>query len=507
MRNHDDFLMEVYELREKLVADRFRPRYHFSPPQGRWNDINGAIFWKGKYHIGYLQKIANGPGELDFSSWQHISSRDLLHWTYHRAYLREPLEGKKGDYFNSGDVMAGTAIPTIITNMPRKGICIYQCHDDDLDEWIPLAENPVIPIQAGQSRSSDSLEADVELPECVIFDPSGWKEGDVHYALIGNKNFRPGYEGDSTSLFKSQDLIKWSYVGPFYKSERKWTDELEDCACSDFYPFGEKHMLLMHTHSPFSKCQYYIGRYEDETFHPEVNGQLSHLGSMLAGPETLLDDRGRRIFWGWIREARDGEEFGWSSIMTLPWHFTPDADNRLKIDPVEELRSLRYDEERVDDFALAAGTETVVDGLCSDCMETRMTIAAENASEFGMKVLCSPDGEEQTVIAYDTERQAFVVDFEKASTDRTLEYPTRVDAQAGELKQVVPYPLANGGKLHLDVFLDRSVIEVFVNSDICLVQRAYPMRKDSKQFRLFTRGGPMTVKNLVKWEMDTTNPW
>ena len=101
MSDFNDYLMESYELREKLVADKFRPRYHFVPPEGRWNDINGAIFWKGRYHLGYLQKIANGPGQLDFSSWQHISSRDLLHWRYHKASLREPLEGKKGDYFNS----------------------------------------------------------------------------------------------------------------------------------------------------------------------------------------------------------------------------------------------------------------------------------------------------------------------------------------------------------------------------------------------------------------------
>ena len=170
----------------------------------------------------------------------------------------------------------------------------------------------------------------------------------VYYALIGNKNHRPGYEGDSTSLFKSSDLREWEYVGPFYKSDRKWTEEIEDCACSNFFPFGDKHMLLMHTHQPYGKAQYYIGRYENEQFYPEVNGQLSHLGGMVAGPETLLDDRGRRIFWGWVREARghNWEKYGWNSMMTLPWHFTPASDNSLLIGPVEELRSLRYDERR-----------------------------------------------------------------------------------------------------------------------------------------------------------------
>ena len=101
MRDFDDYLMESYETREKLVADKFRPRYHFVPPEGRWNDINGAVFWKGRYHIGYLQKIANGPGERDFSSWQHISSRDLLHWRYHKGVAAGAVGGQEGRLFQT----------------------------------------------------------------------------------------------------------------------------------------------------------------------------------------------------------------------------------------------------------------------------------------------------------------------------------------------------------------------------------------------------------------------
>ncbi|MEM7129341.1 MAG: glycoside hydrolase family 32 protein [Chloroflexota bacterium] len=508
MDNFNDYLFDSYEIREKLVADKFRPRYHFLPPEGRWNDLNGAIFWKGRYHLGYLQKITNGPNELDFSSWQHISSRDLLHWTYHKASLREPLEGKKGDYFNSGDAMEGMDVPTIITNMPRRGICIYQCHDDNLDDWVPLPENPVIPIEAGWNHLSKTLPANAKYPESVIFDPSGWKEGDTYYALIGNKNHRLGYEGDSTSLFKSKDLKEWAYVGPFYKSDRKWTSEEEDCACSDFFPFGQKHMLLMHTHRPISKCQYYIGRYENERFIPEINGQLSHLGSMLAGPETLIDDKGRRLFWGWIRDARDAEEVGWNSIMTLPWHFLPSSDNRLQIHPVDELKALRYDEKRVDDIHLLPKQEVRLDNLASDCMELQLTIEPVDAQQFGLKLLCSPDCEEETLITFDRQCNEFIIDFENASRDRSLVYPCGPETlKRGNLKQRIPYPLGKNQALTLDIFVDRSVLEIFVNGDICIVQRVYPMREDSQEVRLFTKDSAMTVCNIVKWQMDATNAW
>ena len=403
----------------------------------------------------------------------------------------------------------GVEAPTIIVNMPRRGICIYQCHDDNLDNWVPLAENPVIPLDPAPERGWRSMSSS-KLPECVIFDPSGWKEGDVYYALIGNKNHRPGYEGDSTSLFKSKNLREWEYVGPFYKSDRKWTEEVEDCACSNFFPFGDKHMLLMHTHRPYAKTQYYIGLYENEQFYPETNGQLSHLGSLVAGPETLVDDRGRRIFWGWIRDARgdDWVEYGWNSMMTLPWHFTPASDNSLLIDPVEELRSLRYDERRHDDVTLSEGEERVIEGFESDCMEIKLTIEPSDAALFGMKLLSSPGGEEETVVTYDAERQQFVVDFERASEDGGLTYDRNAQSyNRGARQQIVPHPLEVGGRLDLDIFVDRSVIEIFVNSRICIVQRVYPARDDSKGFRLFTKDRPISVRDITKWEMDATNPW
>lgn len=130
-----------------------------------------------------------------------------------------------------------------------------------------------------------------------------------------------------------------------------------------------------------------------------------------------------------------------------------------------------------------------------------------DATELGLKLFCSPDCEERTVVTYDTARQAFVIDFTNASKDKTLDYPRLAGSPTSRLEQVVPYPLSDGDDLKLDIFIDRSVIEIFVNSDICLVQRVYPMRGDSKQFRLFAKGGSMTVKDIVKWEMDATNPW
>ena len=487
----DDLLMDSYELREKLVADKHRPRYHFVPPEGRVERPQRDAVLEGTLPH---RLPAEDPQRTRRARLLELAARlqprpralALPPGLAARATARHPrrlLQQRRRDGRHGG------------AHHHRQHAAPRHLHLPELrrrlERWVPLPQNPVIPLDAGE-RGERKLSS--AFPECVIFDPSGWKEGDTYYALVGNKNFRPGYEGDCTSLFKSRDLANWEYVGPFYRSQRRWTAEEEDCACSDFFPFGDRHMLLMHTHRPYGKCQYYVGRHENERFLPERNGQLSWLGSMLAGPETLADGRGRRIFMGWIADARDWETTGWTGVVTLPWHFSPGPDNELKIAPVEELEVLRYDEVRVGDLRLVAGEEVTVAALASDCMEARMTLAPADAAEFGIKLLCSPDGEEETTVTCRRAEAAFVVDFAKASTDTSLRYPH------GATRQVVPYAAA-GGALDLVIFVDRSVIEIFVNRDLVLVQRVYPRRDDSRQFRIFSRGGALTASGVVKWEL------
>ena len=207
-------------------------------------------------------------------------------------------------------------------------------------------------------------------------------------------------------------------------------------------------------------------------------------------------------------DARDGEKYGWHGIMTLPWHLKPTSDNRLRIEPVLELQSLRYDQSQAGDLIVQANEEITADGLASDCMELKLTIEPHSAQRFGLKLLCSTDGEEETVITYDAKKQEFVVDFENASDDRGLLYRCGHEVlTSGRLKQTAPYSLAGNQEVHFDIFVDKSVIEIFVNSEICIVQRVYPMRPDSQQVRFFCKDGLITVKNIVKWEMDATNAW
>jgi sucrose-6-phosphate hydrolase SacC (GH32 family) len=502
-----DHIRAARELREQLWADPHRPRYHLMPPEGFFNDANGALFWKGRYHLFYLARSPipdpEQPGaEKWVEVWDHASSRDLVHWTFHPPALRPALDGSTPRGIYSGGAVANAPRPTLIYHVPGQGTYIATSDDGELAHWTPLPQNPVIPIPR-------------EPQEYTVFDPCAWYEDGAYYALIGNRNARAGYEGDCTSLFRSTNMLDWEYLGPFYRSERRWTAVGDDCACPDFFPLGRKHMLLMHDHWPFNHCHYYLGRCEGRRFYPETYGQMSWPGGQLAGPETLADDQGRRIFFGWIYEARTWEEHGWASVMSLPRVLSLGEDGSLRIEPAPELEVLRHQPREWRDVALPAGQDVDLENLRGDCLELTVEIEPGTAAEVGVMVRCSPAGEEQTPIVCARRDQLLRIELARSTLDPAIRYPRFASRHAPEglteserytQAQEAPLSLESGEPLRLRIFLDRSVLEVFANGRQCLTQRIYPSRSDSLGVRLFARGAAATAR-VQAWSMMPATPW
>jgi sucrose-6-phosphate hydrolase SacC (GH32 family) len=310
--------------------------------------------------------------------------------------------------------------------------------------------------------------------------------------------------------------VEWEYLGPFYRSERRWTALQEDCACPDFFPLGDKHMLLMHDHWPFNHCHYYLGRYEGRHFHPETHDYMSWPGGQLAGPETLLDDRGRRLFFGWIYEARPWEEKGWASVMSLPRVLSLGAGNVLRIEPAPELETLRYNPRERSSVMLPADAEVDLEEMRGDCLELSVEIEPGTAEAVGVKARCSPAGEEETSILFVCRERLLRIELGRSTLDAAIRYSRFTSRQAPEGLsendrftdvQEAPFVLETGERLHLRLFLDRSVLEVFANCRQVLTQRIYPSRADSLGIRLFARGERAIASRLQCWSMRPANPW
>lgn len=488
-----------HEIRMAFRDDAHRPTYHFMPPAAWMNDINGCLFWKGRYHIFYQH---NPDGAYwKWMQWGHASSVDLVHWVHHPIALTPTLGGPDRDgCFSGGAFVSKEGAPTFIYYGVPEGVCIATSQDDLLIHWTKHPANPVIPqLEPGEP----------DFGQYTIHDPCAWLENDTYYAAVNRRD--PGGEGDGAFLFKSQDMVHWEYVGLFYESRRCWTEADEDCAVPDFFRLGDKHMLLFCSH--LQATQYYLGRFDGERFEPEIHGRMSWPGGQLGGPRSLLDGQGRRIFLDWIRELRGVEReraSGWSGVMTLPRIMSLTANGSLLVEPAPELEALRMNHRARRDQRIDADSELVIEEARGDCLKLSLEAEVGNAQELGVSVRRSPDGREQTVVSYDASCGNLRVDVSRSTLDETIRYPyyrnpgaleRLPEAERYVQAQEAPFELAPGEPLRLRIFLDRSVLEAFANGRQCITQRIYPTCADSLGVSLFTRGGSAVVRSLEVWDM------
>jgi beta-fructofuranosidase len=493
-----ELIAAARELRAILQADRHRPAYHFVVPEGVCIpfDPNGAIFWKGRYHLFTI--FRNELGHC----WGHASSADLLHWVHHPTAL-EPGQSDGGIYSGNAFV-SSRGVPMIAYAGIRAGVCLASADpsDDLLIRWTKHPGNPVIPLP-----SQDPFAGPYQ-----VGDPYLWLEGDRYYCVTGAQSIPEG-TGEALYLFESRDLADWNYRGRFFDRNPAWTNPQDDCSCAELFPLGDRWMLLCISHR--SGCRCYLGRREGERFVPEEHHLMNWPGGTCFAPESLLDDRGRRIMWAWTwpcrrRGALDRD--GWSGDLTLPRVLSMGGDGRLRIDPPEELEGLRLAPHHGREHVLT-DAPSVLPEVRGDCLELRLEIDPGSSREVGVSVRRSPDGAEETTIAFLPGAGVLRIDTSRSTSDPEVLNGFPVVpweerwVQEDVRLQEAPLRLEGGERLELRIFLDRSILEVYANRRQCVTQRIYPSRPDSLGVALFARGGPARVTALDAWQMAATNPW
>ena len=319
------------ELREQYQEDPHRPAYHFVAPEGICHpfDPQGCIYWKGRYHLFYAYQVE------EVGVWAHASSADLVHWIHHPIPLGVSPGDPEEQVYAGGSLIDKDGVPTMIYHGVNAGTCIATSHDDGLIHWTKHAANPVI---------AKPKEGEEGHGTYHVWDTCGWLHEGTYYSICGNHPFEPPKsDGDAAYLFRSDDLVNWEYVHPFYRSDRRWTEEYEDCSCPDFFPIGDKYMLMFisHTHG----TQYYLGSYDGERFVPERHARMSWAGrtAVRAGEPARCGRQAHLLGMGVrvpVAERATGLRLG-RGDEPPPGACLSAEDDTLLIEPAEELQMLR----------------------------------------------------------------------------------------------------------------------------------------------------------------------
>jgi len=453
----------------KLAADPLRPQFHLMPSHNWMNDPNGPIYFGGRYHMFHQYN----PGGATWGNmhWAHAVSPDMIHWQHEPIALAPTPGGPDSDGVFSGSAVLDNGTPTVIYTAVappssagdatlRDGVhtwretqCLAVAQDDQLRTWKKLPEPVIATPPAG-------------LEVTGFRDPALWREGENWMLVLGSGVRR---KGGMVLLYTSTDLRHWTYLHPLIEGSPTRSasvnpvDTGEMWECPDFFPLGNKHVLLIST---MGKVRWKVGAYANQRFTPEKEGVVDW-GSYYAA-KTMLDADGRRILWGWIPEARPDEDLisaGWAGAMSLPRVLSLSSQNELQTEAAPVVGKLRADHAASIDAVRIKNLAAEIDVLLHPKTDDFNLRLHSDAGDF-VSIACS-----------------------KQSGSREL----RVNTAAA------PLPGPASSPVHLHMFLDGSVLEVFANETLALTARVYQIPSGPLRVKL---EGNAKLTSLDAWQMN-----
>jgi beta-fructofuranosidase len=494
-------MLRFREARRRLVNDPLRPAYHFSSPEVPLNDPNGLCFWQGRWHLFYQAR----PPEDARWHWAHAVSDDLVHW----RDLPYAIYPHPEEQCYSGTILVEKDRAIAMYHGRNLGNMVAVSRDPLLLNWEKVTGNTVIPIERAGVKHHFLSPGSLQYR---VYDPCIWRKDEVYYSLSGSVDYSgpAGKPVLAEFLFRSKELAHWEFVHQFVE-HNAFTRVGDDGACPYFWPIGNRHILLFFSHT--SSGQYLLGDYDKQrdkfsaTSHGRFNfGPVSPGG--VHAPSATPDGKGGVFVIFNMNSGADARRA--DGIMTLPRRLTLLGKDELGQEPAGDIESLRGEHQHIGATPLPANQEIVLPTIRGNTLEIVAEIALKSAPLVELNVLRSVNAEEFTRIGLFKDR---TVTSRFMPPQQKVSYVTLDNARSSLLAGVLSRPpetapvlIPPNESLKLRVFVDRSIVEVFVNGRQCLALRVYPSRADSLGVSLRSQGQPSELRSLDAWKMKSIQP-
>lgn len=515
-------LMRLSDTFDTTNTDYYRPSYHFTPLYGWMNDPNGMVYKDGEYHL-YFQYNPYGS-KWGNMHWGHAVSRDLIHWEHlDPAIARDPV----GHIFSGSSVVdkkntAGfgkDAIIAIYTNnsVNHDEVQCMAYSNDNGRTFTKYEGNPVL-------TPFDGLK---DFRDPKVF----WYEKDKCWFMIVSAD-------KETRFYKSKNLKKWDYVSAFGKGLGQQPCQYE---CPDFFQLpvngdekNKKWVMTMNINPGCwfggSATEYFVGDFDGKNFTcPDAN-EVKWLdwGKDHYATVTFSNTGSRVLAITWMSN--------WQYANLTPFKQNRGANGLPRELKLYEKNGKYYISEDVAPEALALRKSTKE--LGSQTVEgekafTGATSGMEGAFEIEADVTADANGiagielynnkRERTLIYIDMKEGKVVMDrtesgltdFGKQSVPHDIELawdkqraaegkqPARIENSINykndfALATWAPLSLCQDGKktFHLDIFADRSSIELFVDGGrIAMTNLVFPVAP-YENVKLYSQGGKAEFQNM-----------
>ncbi len=519
--------MKLSNVWDVTNTDFYRPSYHHTPSYGWMNDPNGMFYKDGVYHLCYqYNPYGSKWGNMH---WGHAISRDLIHWKeVEPTIARDPM----GHIFSGSAVIdkEGTAkygkdaIVALYTSASDKNGQI-QCMAYSTDGGYTFHKYPGNPVLT----PFDGLK-DFRDPKVFWYAPlKKW-----YMIVSADKEMR---------FYSSPNLRDWTYVSAFGQGYGAQPNQFE---CPDFFqlpvdgnPNKKKWVMIVNINPGClfggSATEYFIGDFDGKNFvcdsKPSIAKFLDY-GKDHYATVTFsgVQDRVLGIAWmsNWqyanvtpIRQYRGAN--------TLPREFKlftgKDGQIYMSSNVVPEVAGLRKTFKRLPDLVIAQGKDSK--GLSSskeNAFEMEMDVTPGDAARTGF-ILYNEKGEKVNIY-FDMKAGRLVMDRtesgrtkfgEKAEAHKIekefdLHEHREIKEPFRKLNSVnykndfalgtwAPLSLCDSKTYHLDVFVDKCSIEIFVNGGrIAMTNLVFPTQPYTS-VKFYSDGNKAAYRNIKVSEL------
>lgn len=429
--------------------------FHYRPKAGNFADPI-PFYWKGEYHVFYLQ------GDVGLVPWQHIVSKDLVHWRELPTALVSDgaPDSPDGGHMFTGSVMehAGTFHIFYTGHNPGNPAAlevVRHATSKDLIRWKKEPSFTVGPdgVQYARKRFRNWRDP------FVVWNPVARKWWMI---VIATDPKDPGGENEFgravQGLLSSDDLVTW-------KAEPPLPGGLGE-ECPDLFEIGGTWYLL-------GGGRYVSGPAPGGPFKTPAHAYIDFPG-VYAG-KRMFDGK-RHIWVGWMwdgpnqtDEAVAGQGvLSWGGFMCLPRELTPGGNGELYCRPAAEIVALHSRPVAQADPATPAEMALTSDGMV-ECVAR-----VEPGADLTLTLRDQGDG------------RAYRLTVEPGKGRITLATPKSVWHRDG-CRIDATRPIA------LRVFLDGSVLECFVNDAYAISRRVYDLEGGRVRVQ---SSGKLTVETL-----------
>jgi sucrose-6-phosphate hydrolase SacC (GH32 family) len=472
---------------ENLYKEKLRPQLHFSSKRGWNNDPNGMVYYDGEYHLFYQHNPYGWPwGNM---TWGHNVSKDMIHW----EELGDAIHlDELGTIFSGGAVVDHNNSSGFQTGDEKPIVCFYTSagSENPWSESQPFTQSMAYSNDRGRTFTKyegnpiiGHIRGGNRDPKVIWHDPTQ-KWIMVLYV-----------EEDEMDFFTSTDLKNWTK-----------TSRLEGFhECPELFELsvdGDMKNMKWVTYGAGSG--YHIGSFDGNTFKPDAESIRFNFGKNFYASQTFSDipkEDGRRIMMGWGQVPMLGMPF--NQQMSFPIELslkTTDEGIRMYSKPVREIENLHKKKHSFKN-KIINDSESLKD-IDGELFHIKAEFDVGKADYFGLVI-------REFQIYYDVKENQLICKAPENNIDLNQfseEFNDMVKEEAGDFLEFNPIktsvkPL--NGKLKLEIIVDRTYVEVFVNGGRYYIPVGAYLTDRDPAIMAFSKGGKTTLNILEVYELNS----